>query len=225
VKRALDLDWTHEEIYRMTGIDPWFLDQIQQIVDLEQAIRPGLDDETLREAKRLGFADVRIGQLTGGTELEVRDRRKAAGIVPVYKRVDTCAAEFVSHTPYLYSTYETGFEEHVGGGLQVEDEARPTGKKKIVILGGGVAGMSAAHELSERGFPVSVYEKMAHPGGKARSIPVPDSGGNGAVQNFGEVRYSALTHAVVQVLCKSSLPNDASPHLSQVRSFWLVIDL
>jgi carbamoyl-phosphate synthase large subunit len=125
VKRALDLGWTHEEVHRMTGIDPWFLDQMQQIVDSEREIRPGLDDETLRQAKRMGFADVRIAQLIGGTEAEVRTRRKAAGIVPVYKRVDTCAAEFESHTPYLYSTYEQ------------ECEADPTDRKKIVILGSG----------------------------------------------------------------------------------------
>ncbi|MFI5183275.1 MAG: carbamoyl-phosphate synthase large subunit [Vicinamibacteria bacterium] len=125
VKRALDLAWTHEEIHRMTGIDPWFLDQMQQIVDLEREIRPGLGDETLRQAKRMGFADVRIAQLIGGTEADVRARRKAAGIVPVYKRVDTCAAEFESHTPYLYSTYER------------ECEAEPTDRKKIVILGSG----------------------------------------------------------------------------------------
>ena len=158
VKRALDLGWEHAEIFRMTGIDPWFLDQMQQIVELERRIielggavshppdpplasresiplrsQPvasgrgldGLDDSLLRQAKRMGFSDARLGQLTGATEAEVRRRRKAAGIVPVYKRVDTCAAEFVSHTPYLYSTYEE------------ECEADPTERKKVVILGSG----------------------------------------------------------------------------------------
>ncbi len=125
VKRALDLGWAHDEIHRMTGIDPWFLDQMQQIVDLERAIKPGLGDETLREAKRLGFSDAHIGRLVGASEADVRKRRKAAGIIPVYKRVDTCAAEFVSHTPYLYSTYEQ------------ECEAEPTDRKKVVILGSG----------------------------------------------------------------------------------------
>jgi carbamoyl-phosphate synthase large subunit len=125
VKRALDLGWTHEEIYRMTGIDPWFLDQMQQIVDLERSIKPGLSEHTLRQAKRLGFSDAHIGKLTGSTEAEARERRKAAGILPVYKRVDTCAAEFVSHTPYLYSTYEQ------------ECEAEPTNRKKVMILGSG----------------------------------------------------------------------------------------
>jgi carbamoyl-phosphate synthase large subunit len=125
VKRALDLGWKHEEIYRMTGIDPWFLDQMQQIVDLEKGIGPGLSDATLLEAKRFGFSDARLGELTGAGEAAVRQRRKAAGILPVYKRVDTCAAEFASNTPYLYSTYET------------ECEAEPTNRKKVVILGSG----------------------------------------------------------------------------------------
>jgi len=127
VKRALDLGWTHAEIHRMTGIDPWFLDQMQQIVDLEKRLGPETleDPELLRESKRMGFSDVRLGQLTKTSEAEVRRRRVAAGIVPVYKRVDTCAAEFESYTPYLYSTYES------------ECEAAPTDRKKVVILGSG----------------------------------------------------------------------------------------
>jgi carbamoyl-phosphate synthase large subunit len=127
VKLALDLGWTHAEIHRMTGIDPWFLDQIQQIVDLERKIGPGLIEnrELVWQAKRFGFSDVRLAQLAGVTEAEVRARRKALGIVPVYKRVDTCAGEFESHTPYMYSTYEA------------ECEALPTPRKKVVILGSG----------------------------------------------------------------------------------------
>jgi carbamoyl-phosphate synthase large subunit len=127
VKRALELGWEHAEIHRMTGIDPWFLDQIQQITDMEKSIKPGMDDATLLESKRMGFSDGRIGQLMGGgaRESEVRARRLAAGIRPVYKRVDTCAAEFASHTPYLYSTYER------------EDESDPTSRRKVMILGSG----------------------------------------------------------------------------------------
>jgi carbamoyl-phosphate synthase large subunit len=129
VKRALDLGWAHTEIHRMTGIDPWFLDQIQQIVDLEKELvsqRP-FSDDLLREAKRMGFSDHRLAQIAGmGTrETEMRARRLGAGIKPVYKRVDTCSGEFVSHTPYLYSTYET------------EDESEPTARKKVIILGSG----------------------------------------------------------------------------------------
>jgi len=127
VKRALDLGWTHQEIYRMTGIDPWFLDQMQQIVDLERKLGPSLLDDPglMRQAKRMGFSDLRLAQLAKSSETEVRAKRKAAGIVPVYKRVDTCAAEFVSHTPYMYSTYER------------EDESEPTDRRKVVILGSG----------------------------------------------------------------------------------------
>jgi len=125
VKRALELRWEHGEIHRMTGIDPWFLDQIQQIVDMEEQIRPGLADGTLREAKRMGFSDARIATLAGLTEGVVRSRRERAGIIPVYKRVDTCAAEFESYTPYLYSTYEQ------------ECEAEPTDRRKVMILGSG----------------------------------------------------------------------------------------
>ncbi len=152
VKRALELGWPHAEVHRMTGIDPWFLDQVQQIVEMQKEVVAragawaqtpdpsspggaplptpsaglrGVDDGTLRQAKRMGFSDLHLAQLTGASEAGVRARRIAAGIVPVYKRVDTCAAEFVSHTPYLYSTYER------------ECEAEPTDRKKVVILGSG----------------------------------------------------------------------------------------
>jgi len=125
VKRALDLGWSHERVHQITGIDPWFLDQMQQIVDLEKRLGPGLDAATLRQAKRFGFSDARLGQLTGTSEPELRSRRKAAGVAPVYKRVDTCSAEFESFTPYLYSTYEQ------------ECEAAPTDRPKVMILGSG----------------------------------------------------------------------------------------
>ena len=127
VKRALDLGWSHAEIHRMTGIDPWFLDQMQQIVDLEKRLGPALleDPALLREAKRHGFSDARLAQLAKRSETEVRARRLAHGVTPVFKRVDTCSAEFESFTPYLYSTYER------------ECEAAPTGKRKVVILGSG----------------------------------------------------------------------------------------
>jgi carbamoyl-phosphate synthase large subunit len=127
VKRALELGWAHAQIHRMTGIDPWFLDQIQQIADMEKCIATDMDNATLEECKRMGFSDSRIAQLMGRgmRESEVRSRRLAAGIRPVYKRVDTCAAEFVSHTPYLYSTYER------------EDESDPTNRRKVMILGSG----------------------------------------------------------------------------------------
>jgi carbamoyl-phosphate synthase large subunit len=123
VKRALELGISHQEINRMTSIDPWFLDQLQQIVEMEGALRCGSAD--LREAKRYGFSDQRIAELQKTTEAAVREERGKRGIRPVYKRVDTCAAEFESFTPYLYSTYEE------------EDESLPTDRPKIVILGSG----------------------------------------------------------------------------------------
>ena len=105
------------EIQRLTRIDPWFLHQIESLVEAEEEIRKApYSEELLREAKRLGFSDRYLGGLWNLPEEEIRKRRYAAGIVPVYKLVDTCAAEFEAYTPYYYSTYET------------EDETRPCGE-------------------------------------------------------------------------------------------------
>jgi carbamoyl-phosphate synthase large subunit len=137
---------TEAEAFELTKIDPWFLRNLKQMVDEDEATRVEgaakgaalLDDkEGLARRKRLGMSDRRIMKLTGTSEEQVRQARLKHGIRPVFKRVDTCAAEFEAHTPYLYSTYEVGFEEHIGDGAAVESEARPTNKKKIVILGGG----------------------------------------------------------------------------------------
>lgn len=121
-----------QSIYKLTGIDPWFLYQLKQIVDLEQKIASNFkawDDEPsvllLHKAKSWGFSDMQIACLTGSTEETVAKNRKASGIRPVYKLVDTCAAEFKASTPYYYSTYET------------EEEARISNRKKVIILGGG----------------------------------------------------------------------------------------
>jgi carbamoyl-phosphate synthase large subunit len=118
-----------EELYHLTKIDPWFLDNIDQIVQFEKRLRAmdlgTLTRELLGEAKRMGFSDIRLARLLGCSEAELREQRIQWGITPVYKTVDTCAAEFVAHTPYLYSTYEG------------EDEAQPSTRKKIIILGGG----------------------------------------------------------------------------------------
>ncbi len=115
------------EIHGLSKIDPWFLENIREIVAFETDIaRDALTaPATLRKAKQLGFADRRIGTLTGQTELEIRALRKRHGIAVTFKTVDTCAAEFVAHTPYLYSTYEE------------EDEAPPTDRRKVIILGSG----------------------------------------------------------------------------------------
>ncbi len=120
-----------EDIYQASRVDPWFLAQLGDIVRMEEEMsQPGAFDgemrlEKLQEAKSLGFSDVRLGALTGRTEDDVRALRHSYGVRPVFKRVDTCAAEFEAHTPYLYSTYEE------------EDESGVTGKRKIMILGGG----------------------------------------------------------------------------------------
>ncbi|OGA28666.1 MAG: carbamoyl phosphate synthase large subunit [Betaproteobacteria bacterium RIFCSPLOWO2_02_FULL_68_150] len=126
---AFENGFTLEEVRRLTGIDPWFLAQIREIVDLEMALegRPleQLDAAALRGLKRRGFSDRRLAHLLKADEKAVRARRHALGIRPVYKRVDTCAAEFATRTAYLYSTYEE------------ECEAEPTGRNKIMVLGGG----------------------------------------------------------------------------------------
>ncbi|MDF1565224.1 MAG: carbamoyl-phosphate synthase large subunit [Deltaproteobacteria bacterium] len=126
LRRGLPL----EEVFERTKIDRWFLRRIAKIVAREEALRaaglPAEDDaRTWRELKRAGLSDGRIAALTRQSEAEVRRRRKAAGVVAVYKRVDTCGAEFEAFTPYLYSTYED------------ECEAEPSGAKKVIILGSG----------------------------------------------------------------------------------------
>jgi carbamoyl-phosphate synthase large subunit len=117
-----------EELFDRTKIDPWFLRNLQEIATAEARLIAATTEQRaqwLRPAKQLGFSDARIAALWGETESEVRKQRKDLGIHPVYKRVDTCGAEFEAHTPYLYSTYED------------ECEARPTDRRKIIILGGG----------------------------------------------------------------------------------------
>jgi len=117
-----------EELHRRSKVDPWFLAQLRELVEMEQALcgaAPAERSGWLRRAKQAGFSDARLGQLWGIAEGEVRALRSAAGVRPVFKRVDTCGAEFEAHTPYLYSTYEQ------------ECEARPGSRPKIAILGGG----------------------------------------------------------------------------------------
>jgi carbamoyl-phosphate synthase large subunit len=120
---------TQAEVHRASRIDPWFLAQIEDLVVEEGAIAAdglgALDAPRMRALKRKGFADSRIAKLLGASEQDVRERRYALGVRPVFKRVDTCAAEFATSTAYLYSTYED------------ECEAVPTDRRKIVILGGG----------------------------------------------------------------------------------------
>ncbi len=141
---------TVEEVFELSKIDPWFLHQIRQIVEREAAVREqgaGLlapADPTmvhpLRTAKEMGFSDRRIARLLTTTEDAVRKARAELGILPVFKTVDTCAAEFEAKTPYLYSTYERPFmklKETGDRSQESECEANPTQKRKVVILGGG----------------------------------------------------------------------------------------
>jgi carbamoyl-phosphate synthase large subunit len=144
---------TVEEIFNLSKIDPWFLHQVKQIVDMEKDLKErgasilsngaSALDHPLRTAKECGFSDRRIAKLLTTTEDAVRKARMAMGIIPVFKKVDTCAAEFVAHTPYLYSTYEKPFFRVQGPGAGVtshgkaECEADPTDRKKVIILGGG----------------------------------------------------------------------------------------
>jgi carbamoyl-phosphate synthase large subunit len=134
VAQAMRLGFPDREIYEYCKIDPWFLGEIRAIVDTETEIRAkGLPKSAgaFRRLKAQGFSDARLATLTGAGEDEVARRRRSLGVRPVYKRIDTCAAEFASPTAYMYSTYETPF-----AGAPA-DEARPSDKTKIAILGGG----------------------------------------------------------------------------------------
>ncbi len=126
---ALQHGWTIPEIYRLSRIDPWFLEQLQDVMRIQARIDGrrlrDVPPDVIRAAKECALSDRRIAYLTESTEDEVRAYRKQLGITPVYKRVDTCGAEFESYTPYLYSTYEE------------EDESAPTVNRKIMILGSG----------------------------------------------------------------------------------------
>ena len=126
---AFAAGWSLEEVFNLTKIDPWFLIQIEEIVKIELELeRHRLNDlsaDELRTLKKKGFSDRRLAKLLKSTEGDVRARRHSLGIRPVYKRVDTCAAEFATNTAYMYSSYDE------------ECEAEPTDKKKIMVLGGG----------------------------------------------------------------------------------------
>ncbi len=126
---AMRCGMSQAQIQELTHIDPWFLAQMEDLVKQERALSgrklADLGRDEMRRLKRSGFSDQRLGKLLGVTQHEVRNARQALGVRPVYKRVDTCAAEFATHTAYLYSSYEE------------ECEAAPSGKKKIMVLGGG----------------------------------------------------------------------------------------
>ena len=160
VAQALRLGVDHAQIYDSCKIDPWFIEQLQDIIDWEERVRiHGLpkDAANFRALKGQGFSDERLAKLTGLEASDVAERRRALDVHPVYKRIDTCAAEFTSPTAYMYSTYEAPF----AGSAQCE--ARPSDKEKIIILGGGPNRIGqgiefdyccchAAFSLSDAGF-------------------------------------------------------------------------
>ncbi|MBV9266645.1 MAG: carbamoyl-phosphate synthase large subunit [Acidobacteriaceae bacterium] len=129
VQYAFDCGYTIDQVYELTTIDRWFLQQVLEVVELKKAVRGrGLESVTAREFRKLkrdGLGDRQIAELIGAPALAVREARKKLGVHAVFNRVDTCAAEFESFTPYLYSSYES------------EDEADPSGRKKVMILGSG----------------------------------------------------------------------------------------
>jgi carbamoyl-phosphate synthase large subunit len=129
IRQAFQSGMSVEAVAELTRIDPWFLGQIEEIVEVEGRVRSfdlaSMPPSLLRRAKRCGFSDRQLAHLLGADEKDVRRKRKAERIEPVFKRVDTCAAEFAAETPYLYSTYDD------------EDEADPTSRRKVIILGGG----------------------------------------------------------------------------------------
>ncbi|MGB1791405.1 MAG: carbamoyl-phosphate synthase large subunit, partial [Paracoccaceae bacterium] len=134
IAQAMRHGLSDDEIFAVTKFDPWFLARIREIVNMEEAVKTnGLpqDAEALRELKMFGFTDARLAHLTGKSETAIRQQRHAKGVTAVFKRIDTCAAEFEAQTPYMYSTYEAPM---MG---DVECEARPTEASKVVILGGG----------------------------------------------------------------------------------------
>jgi len=149
---ALKKGWGVEEVYRLTKIDRFFLEKIANIVEMEGRLAKGkLGEKLLREAKRLGFSDAQLARLVKKGEDDVRDLRKKMGVIPTYKMVDTCAAEFEAKTPYYYSTYES------------ENEAKASDRKKVIILGAGpirigqgvefdYCTVHAVHALRELGY-------------------------------------------------------------------------
>jgi len=125
IRLGYEAGLTLDEIQGLTGIDPWFLRQIEDLLDREKDLGTDLDSMDFRAAKRLGYSDKQLAYITGNDEDTVRAKRKEAGVIPTYRLVDTCAAEFEAYTPYYYSTYG------------IENEARGGDKRKVMILGGG----------------------------------------------------------------------------------------
>jgi carbamoyl-phosphate synthase large subunit len=142
VAQAMREGFDIEQVHQSCKIDPWFLEQIEAIIAAEKRIKAhGLPQQAqqLRVLKAMGFSDARLAKLTKLSEGEVRTKREALGVRPVFKRIDTCAAEFAAPTAYMYSTYERGLvlDEDTGKDGRPDCEARPSDAKKVIILGGG----------------------------------------------------------------------------------------
>jgi carbamoyl-phosphate synthase large subunit len=144
VRHAFQMGMTVEEVFDLTSIDPWFLDKLQALLETEKFLKRsqlnGLTREQLYAVKQQGFSDRQIAFATKSNEDDVRTYRKNLGIIPVYKTVDTCAAEFEALTPYYYSTYESEMTEVVDGQeptTSTESEVLPSTRRKVMILGGG----------------------------------------------------------------------------------------
>ncbi|MEB3231472.1 MAG: carbamoyl-phosphate synthase large subunit [Leptolyngbyaceae bacterium] len=145
VRHAFLMGMTVEEVFELTSIDPWFLDKFQELLDTEKLLKRTplmeMTRDQLYAVKQQGFSDRQIAYATKTSELEVRSYRKSLNIIPVYKTVDTCAAEFEALTPYYYSTYESEVETLAGAEAErvavVETEVLPSDRRKVMILGGG----------------------------------------------------------------------------------------
>jgi carbamoyl-phosphate synthase large subunit len=136
IRYAMKMGWSVEQIHELTKIDPWFLAEMKQLVDFEsELVRAEPSADILRRAKQWGYSDVQLAMAMGTTPKSFREIRKKEGIEPIYKLVDTCAAEFEASTPYYYSSYETSFS--INGKAVAEDEIRLTEKPKVIIIGGG----------------------------------------------------------------------------------------
>ena len=147
IRYALKMGWTVDQVHELTKIDPWFLAQMKELVEFEgtpgeaathwsfRNTKPAVFANVVRAAKQFGYSDVQLAHIWGCSPQEARQARKAVGVQPVYKLVDTCAAEFEASTPYYYSTYETPYS--ADGKQVIEDEIRLTDKPKIIIIGGG----------------------------------------------------------------------------------------
>ncbi|MCC7349011.1 MAG: carbamoyl-phosphate synthase large subunit [Phycisphaerales bacterium] len=136
LRYAFKMGWTIEQVYDLTKIDRWFLSQMKQLVDFETLLASSpWNTAVIRQAKEWGYSDVQLGAILGLKPADVRQRRQQEAIQPVYKLVDTCAAEFEAFTPYYYSTYEQPFTQN--GKVVNEDEIRMTDRPKVLIIGGG----------------------------------------------------------------------------------------